>query len=266
MNRVINIIEKYIPEFTAGVVTFVVGLVLMKIILKLTKRWLKKGSTDESMHKFILNLIKIILWIVIIFATLGAANLIESASLVAVVGAIGAGLALALRDSLANVVGGVAIMFNKHFSKGDLIEDLEIMGIVEHTDIFYTTLRTFDNRVVTIPNGKLANNTVINHTRLGTRRLEFTFSVSYESDLKKAREILMKVCEKSPMILKEPEPITGVFSQTESSVKIDLKCWCKTDDYWQAKYVIEEDVKNEMVANGIVIPYNRVDVKILDKI
>ena len=162
---ILDTVRSYGPKLTEAMITFLIGIVLIKVVLKLTKRWLKKGPMDEVTHVFMINIVKIFLWVILLIAVLGTADIIKPASMVAVLGAVGAALALALKDSLANFAGGISIMFHQPFAKGDVIDDLTVTGIVDHIDLLYTTVMTYDNKVVTIPNGKLANNTVINYTK-----------------------------------------------------------------------------------------------------
>lgn len=260
---ILDTVRSYGPKLTEAMITFLIGIVLIKVVLKLTKRWLKKGPMDEVTHVFMINIVKIFLWVILLIAVLGTADIIKPASMVAVLGAVGAALALALKDSLANFAGGISIMFHQPFAKGDVIDDLTVTGIVDHIDLLYTTVMTYDNKVVTIPNGKLANNTVINYTKLDLRRVDCCFGISYESDIPKAKELMLLLCKEFSPILSEPEPFAGVAAQNESSIVIDLKCWCKTEDYWTVKYYIEENVKNVFDKNDIIIPYNRVDVNII---
>ena len=172
---------------------------------------------DEVTHVFMINIVKIFLWVILLIAVLGTADIIKPASMVAVLGAVGAALALALKDSLANFAGGISIMFHQPFAKGDVIDDLTVTGIVDHIDLLYTTVMTYDNKVVTIPNGKLANNTVINYIKLDLRRVDCCFGISYESDIPKAKELMLLLCKEFSPILSalSGRPLSSA-SQSES--------------------------------------------------
>lgn len=263
MERLWEVMEPYSARIIDAAITFVIGIIAFKVILFLIRRWLKRGPLDEALHVFIVNVVKILLWVILIIAVMGTADIIEPTSMVAVLGALGAAFALAFKDTLSNFAGGISILFHQPFSKGDVIDDLNVVGIVDHIDLFYTTIMTYDNKVVTIPNGQLANNTVINYTKLDIRRIDFSFGISYESDIAKAKKVMLEVCERNPLILSEPETFAGVGIQNESSIGLELKCWCKTEDYWDVKYFIEENIKTAFDENGIIIPYRQVEIRIL---
>lgn len=243
------------------IIFLVIGLICMKIILKITKRSLDKSNADPSVYKFVTNAIKVICLIVLVTMCLGIMG-IPMTTVVAVLGAAGAAIALALKDSLANVAGGLMIIITKPFNKDDLIDIGEVSGQVENIDLFLTTLKTFDNKTITIPNGLINTSILTNHSRETVRRVDCTFSISYGSDISKVKEILSAVCDTCPDILKEPEPIIGVANHGDSAVIMDVKAWCETDDYWDVKYFLEENVKIAFDEHDIEIPYPQMDVLI----
>ncbi|WP_130863176.1 mechanosensitive ion channel family protein [Bacilliculturomica massiliensis] len=245
--------------FTALIV--VVGYVIMKVALRLLKKTLEHSKMDAVLHAFFLNSARVVMWITILLTALNYMGIPPTAFLT-VVGAAGVAVALALKDSLGNFAGGILIIITKPFSKGDFIEDLEISGKVQQIDLLYTTLTTFDNKIITVPNGKLANSTIVNYTRADRRRVDCQFTIGYEAEIAHAKDILLAIAESDDRIFREPEPVVGVAELGSSSVVMDFKVWCSTDDYWDVLYFIQEQVKLAFDEAGINIPYPQMDVHI----
>lgn len=241
------------------IVLMVVGLIVIKLILKITRKTLMKSSSDPVIYTFVNNAVKVVLLIVLITMALGVLG-VSMTTIVAVVGAAGAAIALALKDSLANIAGGIMIIITQPFKKDDLIDVGEVSGKVENIDLFLTTLKTFDNKTITIPNGIINTSILVNHSMEDNRRVDCTFGIGYDNDIAKAKSILKEVCDSNPMIFTEPKPLIGVANHGDSAVMLDVKVWCKTDDYWDVKYYLEENVKLAFDDNGIEIPYNKLDV------
>jgi len=241
------------------IVLMVVGLIAIKLILKITRKTLMKSSSDPVIYTFVNNAVKVVLLIVLITMALGVLG-VSMTTIVAVVGAAGAAIALALKDSLANIAGGIMIIITQPFKKDDLIDVGEVSGKVENIDLFLTTLKTFDNKTITIPNGIINTSILVNHSMEDNRRVDCTFGIGYDNDIAKAKSILKEVCDSNPMIFTEPKPLIGVANHGDSAVMLDVKVWCKTDDYWDVKYYLEENVKLAFDDNGIEIPYNKLDV------
>ena len=241
-----------------------IGLILIKIILKITKKSLRKSDADPAVYTFVRNAVKAVCVIVLITMCLGAMG-IPMSTLIAVIGAAGAAIALALRDSLANVAGGVMIIITQPFSKGDLIDLGDVSGEVQGIDLFLTTLKTYDNKTITVPNGLINTSILVNHSKESKRRVDCTFGIGYHNDIGKVKEILRGVCDANPAIFAEPTPLVGVANHGDNAVMLDVKVWCKTDDYWDVKYFLEENVKQAFDENGIDIPYPQMDVHIKEK-
>ncbi len=241
-----------------------VGYIVISIVSRIIRKALQKSKLDEVLHTFIINCSRIILWIMMIITALSYIGIPVSAFLAAL-GAAGVAIALALKDSLGNFAGGILIILTKPFKKGDYIEDYQTAGLVEKIDLLYTTLLTFDNKVITVPNGKLANSTIVNFSRLESRRVDCTFSVSYQDDIGKVKSVLQAVVESNPLISKEPAPIIGVSGQREWRIDIDLKVWCATPDYWEVKYYLEEQVKLAFDEADITIPFPQMEVRLKKK-
>lgn len=254
--------EKYIDLLMRiGVVLGILlaGYIVIRILCSVIRRALIRSKLDEVLYAFILNCIRVLLWILVIMTALPYMGLDIKAFLTAL-GAAGVAVALALKDSLGNFAGGVLIIISKPFKKGDYIEDYQTAGQVEKIDLLYTTLITFDNKIITIPNGKLANSTIVNYTRSETRRVDLAFAVTYRDDIMKVKDILLAVAESSPLILSEQAPLIGVANQGEGKVEVDLKVWCKTEDYLDVKYYLQEQVKLAFDEADIKLAYPQLEI------
>lgn len=237
------------------------GYVLIRILCSIIRKALDRSKLDEVLHPFIINCIRIVLWILVVITALNYVGIPVSAFLAAL-GAAGVAVALALKDSLGNFAGGILIILTKPFNKGDYIEDYQTSGQVEKIDLLYTTLLTFDNKVITIPNGKLANSTIVNYTKSESRRVDCTFSVTYQDDIIKVKEILHAVAESNPAIFDEPAPLIGVAKQGEARIEMDLKVWCKTEDFLDVKYYLQEQVKLAFDEANIKMAYPQMEVQL----
>lgn len=262
-------IEKTMDKLTDGLLDvgmalliLVIGAILIKVLLRFTKRILEKSSLDESVYLFVMRAVKIALWGILIVAVLPMIG-IPAASLVTVLGAGGAAIALALKDSLGNVAGGILILINQPFVKGDTIELNQVTGVVDQIDLMSTQLHTFDNKIVTVPNGTITTSVLINYSREDKRRVDCQFNISYDAELAKAKEILYNVTLCCEEINQEEEIVIGVAEQGDSGILLDLKVWCSTSDYFDVKYYLEENVKLAFDEAGINIPYKTMDVHIL---
>ncbi len=256
-----SIVARYLAPLIESAIILVIGLVLIKILMMLVRRILKKSKLDTSLHPFILNSVKITLWIVFIIIILAVMG-VPSAPFIAVLGAVGAAIALALQDSLGNIAGGMLIIVNNPFKKDDIIELGGIEGMVEKIDLLHTELRGFDNKRIRVPNGLINTSILTNFTREETRRVDCRFGVSYDDDIIRVKEVLREVAESNDLILKEPSLFVGVVEQADNCVKLDLRAWCKTDDYYDIKYYLEEQVKFAFDKEGISIPFPQMDVHI----
>lgn len=260
--------EKYIElalQLGVTILIILVGYIVIKIICGIVKKTMVKGSADDALIPFAVNTTRVVLWILTLVTALGFLGIPPTAFLTAI-GAAGVAIALALRESLGNFAGGILIIITKPFSKGDYIEDYETAGKVDKIDLLYTTLTTYDNKTITIPNGKLANSTVVNYTRAEKRRVDCIFGIGYHDDIAKAKDVLWAVAESNDLIFKDPEPTIGVANHSDSQITLDMKVWCDTDDYWDVKYFLEETVKIAFDEAGLSIPYPQLDVHLKGRI
>jgi small conductance mechanosensitive channel len=254
-------LTNHLDNIISALLILVIGMVVMKIVLHIVRKTLEKSTIDEVLYHFILKIAKIALWVVLLLLIMECFGF-KASSLLTVLAAAGAAIALALKDSLANVAGGIMILINKPFSQDDYVDIGGATGKVKKIDLFVTHLHTYDNKVVTIPNGIVNTSILTNYTQEEVRRVDCKFSVSYDSDIKVVKDILSGIAESNPMIMKEPEPVIGVANHGDSGIIMDLFAWRNTDDYYDVKYYLEEEVKLAFDREGIVIPFPQMDVRI----
>lgn len=245
------------------IVILIVGMVAMKAVMAISKKTLMKSKLDEALHQFVLRIISIALWVVLIIAVLSALN-INTTSLITVLGACGAAIALALKDSLSNVAGGMIIIMTKPFLKGEFIEVGGTSGVVDKIDLLTTHLHTVDNKCVTIPNGVVTTSVLTNYSRENIRRVDMVFQIAYTASVEKARNVICNVADANDMILKEPACFVGVGEHGESSISIITRVWCKTEHYFDVDFYMKEAVKAAFDRENITIPYNQMDVHIVN--
>ena len=171
-------------------------------------------------------------------------------------------MGLAVNGTLSNFAGGVLLIITRPFRDDDYIAANGYEGTVEDIRICYTIIRTYDNKLVYLPNGKLSTGEIVNYTAKSTRRVDINFTISYNADFKKAEEIFLDVCAKNPLILQDPAPSSRVAEHGDSSIVLGSKAWCKAEDYWTVYFDLIEQVKTAFDENGIEIPYNQLDVHV----
>ena len=230
-----------------------------KLLAHLVRGALERRKTDPTLATFLGHLINASLIAFAIIAALGQLG-IETMSIVAVVGAAGLAIGLALKDSLGNFAAGVMLLIFRQFKSGDLIEAAGVTGEVEALDLLATRLRTADNRTVFVPNGKLLNDNIVNYSLKGTLRLDLVIGVSYETDLSKARELLQEVLAEHPRVLRDPEPTIGVLELADSKVRLAVRPWVESTDYWTVFFDLQELIKCRFDTAGIRIPYPQREV------
>ena len=241
-----------------------IGMKLVKWVMKLVRKSFEKSRLDPTVSSFLGSIINILLY-VLIFITVISIIGIQVTSFVTLLGTAGVTLGLALQGSLSNFAGGVLILVLKPFVIGDYIrEDTHgNEGTVVSIDIFYTRLRTYDGKVIVIPNGTLSNTSLTNLTKQEKRRIDLNIPVEYNVDLKQVKSLLTKILDQETMVLQE-EPRNIVLDAFEdSSMTVLIHVWVKTEDYWQAKWSLMEQIKNVFDEEGIVIPFNQLDVHMI---
>lgn len=244
-----------------AIVCFVVGVQVIKLIRRILKKALKKANADIGVIQFLDSLVKTVLYVVIVFFIASGFG-VDAASIVAILGSAGVAIGLAIQGSLSNFAGGILILLLKPFKVGDYIKEDSHgnEGTVSEIQLFYTKLTTADNRIIVLPNGTLANTSLTNVTEQAERRLDIPVGISYDSDMKKAREVLIKMLKEDEASIKSKEMIVFVDALADSSVNLGIRCWVKKEDYWEAKWRLTENTKTVLEAAGISIPFPQLDV------
>ncbi|WP_282071037.1 mechanosensitive ion channel family protein [Polaribacter atrinae] len=255
-----GLIIKYTPKVLVALAILIIGLFVIKLLVKGAKKAMNKGGLDATLQTFLSNLIgwalKILL-IIMVISKLG----VETTSFAAIIAAAGLAVGLALQGSLANFAGGVLIMIFKPFKLGDFIEAQGESGTVKQIEIFTTKLNTTDNKEIIIPNGTLSNGNIVNYSTEDTRRVDFTFGVGYDSDIKKTKDLLYGILNNHPLILKTPAAAVNLSELGDSSINFFTRGWVKKEDYWTVKFEVMEQVKEALDEAGIDIPYpHRVNI------
>ncbi|BEP30395.1 mechanosensitive ion channel family protein [Helicovermis profundi] len=262
MNYYLDILSIYGFKILYSVVTLVVGLKIIKYSIKLLDKSFEKMKLDKSLVSFSRSFIKMALK-VILFVTVASMLGVATTTFVAILGAMSLAIGLALQGSLANFAGGVLILGLKPFKVGDYIESVGHSGTVEGIQIFHTYLTTPDNKQIIIPNGSLANASIINYSFNNKRRVDLVFGVGYESSTKKVKEIILSTVKKHDKVLETPMPFVRMSSHGESSIDFTLRVWCKSEDYWDIHFDLIEEVKEAFDKEGINIPYPHMDINLL---
>ncbi len=255
--KAIALVMTYTPKLLLAIVTLVVGLWLVNRFVRLLDHRL--GKKDPTLNKFLCGLISAVLKVMLLISVASMIG-IETTSFIAVVGAAGLAIGLALQGSLANFAGGVLILIFKPFKVGDTIEAEGHLGSVAEIQILYTVLNTFDNKRIVIPNGSLSNATLINVSVYDKRRCDMTFGIGYDDDIDKAKKVLQRLFEEDERSLTDPAPRICVGGLGDNSVDLMFRPWVATDDLWPYYWDMQEKVKKAFDEEGISIPYPQRDV------
>jgi small conductance mechanosensitive channel len=258
----INFVMTFGPKLLAAIATLVIGLWIVKFVVKGVKKGLNKSSVDDALVAFLKSLVSILLKVMVYITALSMLG-IQMTSFIAVLGAAGLAVGLALQGSLSNFAGGVLILFFKPFKVGDFIERGSESGTVERIDILYTVLQTPNNQEVVIPNGQLANAAITNYSAKETRRAIFPVGIGYTSDVKKAREVILRVLKEDERILEDPAPIVVLTNLGDSSLDLSARAWTSTENYWGFLWDNLEKIKEELDKEGIEIPFPQRDVHLI---
>lgn len=250
-------------DIVVALIFLFVGMKVAKLLVKVIKRAFEKSAMEDSVEGFLLSVIKGILYAIVFVMAISIVG-VQVTSLVAILGTASLSIGLALQGSLANFAGGVLILLMKPFKVGDYIieNDKGCEGTVEAIDIFYTKLKTYDNKIIVIPNGNITANSLVNVTAEASRKLDISVGVSYDSDIKLVKDTLTAIVQASPYYDKTKEMNIFVDLFQESSIKMGIRCFVKTEDYWAAKWEITENIKVKFDENNIVIPFSQVEVTV----
>lgn len=260
-DKAIELFMTYGPKLALAIITLIIGLWIIGSVVGVTRKGLEKSKTDKTLVPFICSLLSWTLK-VLLFISVASMIGIATTSFVAVLGAAGLAIGLALQGSLANFAGGVLILIFKPYGVDDLVEAQGHLGVVKEVQIFNTILLTPNNRRVIIPNGAMSNGSIINYSAEGLLRVDLVIGISYEADVPKAKSVLLNMLEENSRVLKDPAPQVAVSALADSSVNLVVRPWCKSADYWAVYFDATEKAKEVLDANGISIPFPQRDVHI----
>ena len=267
----VGLIERYLQELPdklirfgirvlLALVVFIIGIQLIKLVRRILRKAFERRNVDVGVSRFLDSLVKTSLYILLLFMIASSFGL-DATSVVALVGSAGVAIGLAVQGSLSNFAGGVLILLLKPFKLGDYIRDAAgNEGTVEDVQLFYTRLVTPDRHMVVVPNGELANNNILNMSMLGDRRMDIKVGISYEADIRRAKEVLLRVLNEDPGVLQDEEKKVFVEELADSSVIMGLRCYSANENFWETKWRIMETVKYALDEAEIGIPYPQMDV------
>lgn len=251
----------YGSKILIALTIYIVGKFLAKLISRLLGKAVYRSSKDEMLQSFVRSIVYFLCLLVVVIAALSQLG-INTSSLVALIGAAGLAIGLALQNSLQNFAAGVMLLVFKPFKKGHFIEAGGVSGTVEQMGILTLELRTADNKTVLVPNGKVFSDSIVNYSVNERRRVDFIFDIAYDSDIIKAKQIIEECLAAEPRILKDPAPTVVVGSLAASSVQLFVRPWVETGDYWGVHAALMENVKLAFDEAGIEIPFNKLDINV----
>jgi small conductance mechanosensitive channel len=251
----------YGTKIIGAIAILVLGRIGVGIFTAVITRLMQKGKVDVTLTKFVINISKITLMTFIIISALGALG-VQTASFIAIIGAAGLAVGFALQGSLANFASGVMLIIFRPFKSGDYVEAGGTSGSVESIQIFNTTLKTPDNKMVIVPNSQITGDKIVNYSAMERRRIDMVFGIGYDDSIKRAREILERIISADERILKDPAPVIAVLELGDSSVNFAVRPWVNTSDYWAVYFDITEKVKLAFDENNISIPFPQRDIHI----
>jgi len=246
-------------KIVAALAIFIIGRLVAKALRGTVKRMMTRSKVDETLISFVASLTYAALITIVVIAALNQLG-IQTTSFIAIIGAAGLAVGLALQGSLANFAAGVLMIIFRPFKAGDYIEGGGVAGVVEEIQIFTSQLKTPDNKLIIVPNAKMMGDNIVNYSAKETRRVDMVFGVGYSDDLDKARRVLLEVVAQDERVLKDPAPQVAVSELADSSVNFVVRPWAKTADYWGVYFDLTEAVKKRFDAEGISIPFPQRDV------
>ncbi|KLV06806.1 mechanosensitive ion channel protein [Photobacterium aquae] len=254
-----DLLIQYAVNIVAALLILFIGNIVTKAVANGVARMLRKKEMDEAVVEFLHSLVRYLLFVIVLIAALSRVG-VQTASVVAVIGAAGLAVGLALQGSLSNFAAGVLIVAFRPFKSGDFVEVGGVAGLVEAIQVFSTILKTTDNKMVVVPNSAVIGGPITNYSRHATRRIDFVIGVSYKADLKKTKAVLERVVSADERVLKDPAPTVGVVALADSSVNFVVRPWVNTADYWDVYFDLLQAIKEELDQEGIEIPFPQMDV------
>lgn len=259
LEKITNMAIEYGPKLVGAILVLIIGSWVIKIIMKSFGKILNKRNIDESLKPFLRSIFGILLRVMLIISVLGMVG-IQMTSFIAILGAAGLAVGMALSGTLQNFAGGVMILLFKPFRVGDFIDAQGHTGSVKEIQIFNTILTTPDNKTIIIPNGGLSTSSLTNYSVEPLRRVDWTFGIGYGDSVKTAREVIQRLADEDARILKDPELFIGIAELADSSVNFAVRAWVKSEDYWGVFFEMNEKVYNTFDKEGLNIPYPQMDI------
>ncbi|MEZ8225455.1 MULTISPECIES: small-conductance mechanosensitive channel MscS [Vibrio] len=250
---------QYGVNIISALIILFIGNLIVKAVANSVSKVLQKKKMDRAVVEFVHGLVRYLLFVIVLIAALGRLG-VQTASVVAVIGAAGLAVGLALQGSLSNFAAGVLIVAFRPFKSGDYVEIGGVAGSVDSIQIFQTVLTTPDNKMVVVPNGSVIGSPITNYSRHDTRRIDLMIGVSYNADLQKTKALLTKICESDERVLKEPGVQVGVHTLADSSVNFVVRPWVSTAEYWNVYFDLMQAIKEGLDNEGIEIPFPQMDV------
>ena len=263
VDTLINLFVVWGPKLVGAILALIIGLWLANMIAGGLNRGMEKSEVDPSLRPFLKSLVSTLLKILVVVSVLGMVG-IQMTSFIAILGAFGLAIGMALSGTLQNFAGGVMILIFKPFKVGDVIEAQGYTGCVNAIQIFNTILKTPDNKTVIIPNGGLSTSSMVNYSTEETRRVDWTFGIAYGDDIDKAKEVLTELLMSNENVLKDPAPFVELGELADSSVNFTVRAWVNAADYWAVHFYMLEKVYRRFGEAGLNIPFPQMDVH-LDK-
>jgi small conductance mechanosensitive channel len=264
LEAIVDAVSRFGLQIIAAIVVFIVGRWLARRLTNLLERGMTRAGTDPALIGFFRNIMYFGLLIMVVIAAVGQLG-VQTTSFIAVLGAAGLAIGLALQGSLANFAAGVLMIIFRPFKAGDFIEAAGTAGVVEEVQLFTTQMRTPDNKTIIIPNAQVTSGTITNYSARDTRRLDLVFGVSYADDLDKVKRVINEVLADESRLLEEPEPTIGLLSLGDSSVDFAVRPWVKSSDYWGVFFDLQEAMKKRFDEEGISIPFPQRDVHLFQQ-
>lgn len=259
-NSIVNYFETNIWNIIFFFVILFLGIIIIKIVLRVLRKMLSKTRMEKIAQQFICTAVKFGLWLLLILLLLDRIG-IEISGILTAISALILAVGMALENNMANLANGIVVVSNHMFKKGDYIVVDGVEGNITDINFLFTTLLTSDNKKITIPNSTIVNNSVVNLGANEKRRVDITFSVAYESDVELVKKIVIDVMKSDGRVYLDPEPFCRLKTMNSSSLDFFANCWCDNDDYWDVYYYVVEWVYNEFKRNNISVPFNQLEVR-----
>ena len=260
-NTIVNFFSNNIWNIVSFVLVFAFGLLAVKILINIVRRLFAKTKMEKITQNFLMAFIKLTLYLIWVLAILSMLG-VQITGIITALSALLLAVGMALESNIANLANGIVIISTHLFKKGDYISVAGVEGSVVDINFLFTTIFTTDNKKITLPNSSIVNGSLVNYGANKTRRVDFTFSVAYESDVEQVKKIVLDVMHSDGRVLLEPnEPFCRLKKLNDSSIDFFANCWCDSEDYWPVYYYIVENVYNEFKRNNISIPYNQLEIR-----